>query len=373
MIRHLTISLICLFTFLCTACDSKKEPPPPPAVLTSTPITTEITPYLIETGNTVSSNSVSLVARVSGYLDAYQFTDGSIVKKGDELFVIEPEPYRNQLTQAQATLASDIAQYQYDQAEYLRQLKMYKKQATSQADLQRARATRDESAAAIESAKANVDNARINYSYTHVKSPIDGRIGRHLVDVGNLVGQGAPTTLAIVQKLDPIYIYFTINELDLLKLRKIAEKAGVNSETINQIPIEVSLQDETDFPHKGYLDFAATELDAATGTIEMRGILPNHDYALLPGLYGKVRVALAKPSPQLTIPDVALMNDQIGSYVYTVDKNDKVQQKRVTIGASDNGMTTILNGLKANDQVIVDGIQNARPGLTVSATEKDVP
>ncbi|MCD8542696.1 MAG: efflux RND transporter periplasmic adaptor subunit, partial [Gammaproteobacteria bacterium] len=191
--------------------------------------------------------------------------------------------------------------------------------------------------------------------------------------VGNLVGQGAPTTLAVVQQLDPIYIYFTINELDLLKLRKIAEKAGVNSDTINQIPIEVSLQDETDFPHKGYLDFAATELDAATGTIEMRGILPNHDYALLPGLYVKVRVALAKPTPQLTIPDVALMNDQIGSYVYTVDKNHNVQQKRVITGSSHDEMTTILKGLKANDHVIVEGIQNVTPGLTVSETEKDVP
>lgn len=362
------IICISLLALLIAGCDSKKEPPPPPKVLTSKPVSAQITPYLIETGNTVASNSVELMARVTGYLDSYNFTDGSLVKKGDELFVIQPEPYANDVIEAQATLDSDTAQYNYDKEEYDRQVKMYKQHATSLADVQQWLASRDEAAAAVESAKANLDNAKITYSYTHVTAPMDGRIGRHLIDPGNLVGTGTATTLASLQQLDPMYVYFTINELDLLKLRELAHRTGFKPEEINDVPIEVALQNESGFPHKGHLDFAASELDASTGTIQMRGILSNQDYVLLPGLFVQVRIALAKPSAQLTVPDIAIMSDQIGSYVYTVNQENKVLQKRVVTGTTENGMTVISKGLKANDQVIVDGLQNASPGGLVTVS-----
>jgi RND family efflux transporter MFP subunit len=373
MINHKLskIAGILLLTLLGGGCDSKKEASSPaPKVVISKPVQAPVTSYLTETGNTVSSLSVDLVARVAGYLDSNNFTDGSMVHKGDLLFVVQPQPYQNQVIQAQATFDADIAMYNYDKEEYVRQAKMYKQHATSLANVQQWLANRDQAAAAVESAKANLDNAKITYSYTQIIAPMDGRIGRHLVDPGNLVGEGAPTTLATLQQLDPMYVYFTINELDLLKLRQLARQANFNPDNIGQIPIQVALQDETGFPHPGYLDFAATELDASTGTIQMRAVIPNKEYALLPGLFVQARIAVSKASPQLTIPSVAVMADQIGSYVFIVDENNKVIQTRITTGSSEGDMVVIATGLKENDHVIVSGLQNATPGGAVTPTEK---
>lgn len=351
-------------------CGSKDHKPAPPPVVVSKPVIAPITNYLTETGNTVAYNSVDLVARVSGYLDSVNFTDGSFVSKNSLLFVIQPMPYKDQVDEAQASLVADIAQYNYNVAEYQRQLTMYKQHATSQADVQKWLAQRDASAAAVSGAKASLDNAKITYGYTHVLAPFDGRIGRHLVDPGNLVGNGAATKLATIDQIDPMYVYFNINELDLLKLREAARAVGFKPSQINQIPINVGLQDETGFSYKGHLDFANTGLDASTGTIQMRGVLDNKQHVLLPGLFVHVRIALGMPKDQLTLPDTAVLYDQIGAYVFTVDKNNLVAQIRVKTGNDDNGMMTILTGLKADDWVIVDGVQNATPGDPVAPTEK---
>ncbi len=363
------ITCLLLLALLSAGCDKKNDRPPPPSVTVAKPVISQITPYLIETGNTVAYNSVDLVARVSGYLDSYNFKDGSVVKKGDLLFVIQPQPYIDDVIEAKATLESNIAAFTYDEQEYKRQEKMYKKHATSLAELQQWLATRDEAAAAVKSATASLNSAEITYSYTHVLSPIDGRIGRHLIDPGNLVGNGEATELASIQQIDPIYVYFNVNELDLLEIRKLARKAEFKSSQINEIPIEVALQNEKGFPHKGHLDFVATELEASTGTIQLRGILHNKNLKLLPGLFAKVRIALAKPASQLTIPDTAIMADQIGPYVFTLGADNKVHQVHVTTGSTENGRTVVVKGLKAEDTVIVEGIQNATPGGEVTPTE----
>lgn len=366
---NLLTMLVC-FSTLMVSCDSKKDAPPPPSVVVSSPKTMQITPYLTETGNTVAFQSIDLVARVSGYLDLNNFVDGSIVKEGDLLFVIQPQPYEDDVIEAQATLESNTAAYIYDKEEYARQQKLYKKHATSLADLQQWQSTTEQAAAAVESAKANLNNAEITYSYTHMLAPMTGRIGRHLIDPGNLVGNGQATELATLQQLDPMYVYFTINELDLLQLRDVARNAGFKPTDITQIPIEVALQNEKGFPHKGYLDFSATELDATTGTIQMRGILPNHDFTLLPGLFVQARIALSKPTSQLTVPNSAVLYDQIGTYVYAVDQNNKVEQLRVTTGSTQQNRIVITKGVTANDKIIVDGVQNATPGNKVTVTER---
>ena len=353
-----------------TSCDKKEEEPPPPKVTVSKPATAEITPYLYETGNTVAINTIDLVARVSGYLDSYNFIDGSMVQKGDLLFVIQPEPYANDLAEAQSTLDANMAEYTYDKTEYARQLEMYKRKATPLSDVQQWQSTTEAAAANVQGAQANVDNAGITYSYTRVFAPMSGRIGRHLVDPGNLVGNGEATELASIEQISPIYVYFSINELDLLKIRKIARQAGFKPAEINQIPIEIALQNEEKFPHKGHLDFASAELEASTGTIQMRGILPNQDTSLLPGLFAKVRIALSKPSPQLTLPSTAILYDQVGAYVFTVGDDNKVAQTRVKTGSIELDNIVVLQGLRPNDLVIIDGLQNATPGGEVTATEK---
>jgi len=339
---------------------------PLPVVRVETPQSLEMTQYITQTGNLVAFNSVNLVARIEGYLDKIQFTDGTFVKKGQGLFLIEPEPYLEKLKEAKATVAVQKAAYAYAKSEYDRQKRMYKDNATSQNNVEKWLAKSLQSEAEIAKAEANAAVAAINYGYTHVEAPFDGRIGRHLVDVGNLVGNGKATNLANIEQLDPIYVYFNLNELDFIKVRAAAKAHGIKPSDINQIPVYVSMQNETAFKHEGRLDFVNTSLDASMGTLEFRGLIPNKDFTLLPGLFVRVRVAISKPSLQLTLPDTAILSDQRGAYVLVLDKNDIVQEKRVTLGDMEQGRRAILTGLDKQDRVIVEGLQNASPGNQAS-------
>jgi RND family efflux transporter MFP subunit len=372
-IKLMSVSVWLFLALLITGCGSDNDRPPPPKVIVSKPVLADVTDYLVETGNTVAYNSVDLVARVSGYLESVDFVDGSFVKKGKQLFVIQPQPYKDDVEEAQATLDADKAEYSYAVVEYQRQQKMYKQNATSDADVQQWLSQREEAKASVAGAKASLNSANITYNYTHVSAPFDGRIGRHLVDPNNLVGNGGEATkLATIEQIAPMYVYFNINELDLLKVRKIARANGFKPSQISQIPIEIGLQNEEGFPHVGHLDFADTGLDSSTGTIEMRGVLENKNYELLPGLFVRVRLALGQPKPHFTLPDTAVLYDQIGAYVFTIDKKNIVHQVRIKVGDVEKGMRTVLTGLKADDLVVVEGIQNATPDGEVAPTEKNI-
>jgi RND family efflux transporter MFP subunit len=339
---------------------------PTPLVSVKKPTLLPTTEYITQTGNTVAYQSVDLVARVAGYLDVISFVDGTFLKKGDPLFIIEPEPYLDQLRAANASVDALKAEDEYNKAEYIRQQRMYKANATSLSNVEKWLAKSHESEAEVSKAVANAEIAAINYSYTHIKAPFDGRIGRHLVDIGNFVGNGVATNLATIEQLDPIYVYFNLNELDLIRLRAAARAEGFDPKKIKQIPVYVSLQSDTAFKYEGTLDFINTSLDASTGTMEFRALLPNKETLLVPGLFVQVRVALSKPMPQLTVPDTAVLYDQIGSYVLTVDSAHTVLLKRVVLGSLEQDQRSILKGINAQDNVIVSGLQNATPGHQVA-------
>ncbi len=349
---------------------SKAPAIPTPKVVVQQPKLAEMAEYVTQTGNTVAYNSVNLVARVEGYLDSIEFVDGTFVKKGKELFVIQPEPYFEKLRAAKATVTAGKASLVYNKSEYARQQRMYKEHATSLNEVEKWYAKTLEIAAELDKAEADEINAAINYSYTHISAPFDGRIGRHLVDVGNLVGHGEATNLATIEQIDPIYVYFNLNEIDLLNLRAAARARGFKPEDINQVPIEVSLQTDPKVKYKATLDFVNTGLNASTGTMELRAILQNKNYIFVPGLFVQVRIAITKPKKQLTVPDTAILYDQIGSYVLTVDNNDVVVTKRVTLGSVENGVRAVATGLAAQDKVIIDGLQNATPGNKVAPREQ---
>ncbi|KTC96121.1 RND multidrug efflux membrane fusion protein [Legionella erythra] len=365
------VVILFLYWFIHRYSQSTPPAPPAPVVIVSHPKRLEMTDYITQTGNTIAYNSVNLVARVEGYLDAIQFVDGSFVRKGQELFIIEPEPYLQKLHEAEDSLAAQKAAYAYNQAEYARQQQMYKENATSLKNVEKWSAKRDESKAEVAKAEANVKIAQINYSYTRVQAPFDGRIGRHLVDVGNLVGHGQATELANIEQINPIYVYFNLNELDLIKLREAARARGFKPNELHKIPVYVGMQNERDFPHQGKLDFVNTGLNASTGSMEFRALLDNKDYPLLPGLFVQVRIPVSKPSPRLAIPDTAIQYDQIGAYVLTVDKDDTVVLKRVTTGTLDDGMRAISKGLDIDDRVVVNGIQNAVPSHKVTPKKEN--
>ena len=334
------------------------EPPPPPSVTVSKPLRMPITDYLNATGTVAAAQTVDLVARVEGYLRSIDFVDGSPVKKGQLLFVIQPEPY-------QANLAAAQAQLDNAQSEYQRQLRMIKENATSQANVEKWRSSRDQAA-------AQVEIARIQLGYTRITSPFDGRIDRHLIDVGNLVGMsGQATKLASVEQLDPVYVYFTVNERDLLKVRSAAAAAGnpINGK-VPPVPVAVGLQTESGYPHQGTLDFASNSLDTGSGTLQLRAIVPNARFILLPGLFARVRVPLSKATEQWVVPDRAVTTDQVGSYVLTVAPDHKVSQTRIEIGPAQNGMRVVLAGLAPESEVVTDGLQFAVPGNLVAPTEK---
>ncbi|KGP64269.1 multidrug RND transporter [Legionella norrlandica] len=357
-----------IFIYLVFEYFSKNKVPvsTPPVVIVQKPKLMEMAEYVTQTGNTVAFQSVDLVARIEGYLDAIKFTDGAFVKKNQELFVIEPEPYMEQLLAAQATVAAQKANYTYAKSEYARQQRMYKQNATSLNNVEKWKAQVDEAQAGVDKSEADAKNAEITYSYTHVLAPFDGRMGRHLVDVGNLVGNGKATDLATIEQIDPIYVYFNLNELDLLKIRNAARNKGYKPMELVKVPVEVALQNEEGFPHKGTLDFVNTGLNASTGTMEFRALLPNKGYPLVPGLFVEVRVPISDPSPRLTIPDSSVQYDQIGPYLLVVDKDNYVLIKRVTLGGVENGMRAITKGLDAQDRVIVSGLQNATPNDLVT-------
>jgi RND family efflux transporter MFP subunit len=340
------------------ACGNRNEyhPPPPPPVTVSKPVRGPVTEYLLATGSVAPAQSVDLVARVEGYLRSVDFTDGTLVKSGQLLFVIEPEPY-------QAKLASYQAQLENAQSEYDRQLRMIKENATSQANVEKWQSQRDQAAAAVTLAK-------INLGYTRISAPFDGRIGRHLVDPGNLVGAaGSSTKLATIEQVNPIYVYFSVNERDVLRIRASALARGANiTGAAPKVPVYAGLQTEAGYPHEGTLDFASTGLDTGSGTLQARAIFVNSERILLPGMFARLRIPTDSPTQSLMVPDRVVSTDQAGSYVLVVGADHRVLQQRVEVGTVQDGMRVIHSGLDAKSDVVVDGLQNAVPGNLVTPT-----
>jgi RND family efflux transporter MFP subunit len=330
------------------------------------PVQRAVKRYFEATGNTAPINTVDLVARVQGVLQSINYKDGSLVKAGTTLFTIEPDTYKFKLEQAQAAEAGAQASLKQTEADYKRQVDLVARQAVSQATLDTSTSTRDNAQANLQQAQANTKIAAVNYGYTNVVAPFDGIVSAHLVSVGELVGAASPPTqLATIVQLDPIYVNFNVNEQDVLRIRAEAKRLGLTSSELTQLPIEVGLQTENGFPHQGKLDYAAPTINQSTGTLPVRGVLPNPDRLLLPGYYVRVRVALGQPQDALLVPDVALGSDQSGRYVLVVNGDNVVEQRKVQTGPVEGDLRVIESGLKPDDRVVVAGLLRAIPGQKV--------
>jgi len=340
-------------------------PPPPPKVEVAPPVQRAITRYLETTGNTAPIKSVDLVARVQGFLQSINYQDGTFVKQGTTLFTIEPETYKLKLEQAQAAEVGSQATLKQAESDFKRQTDLVQKQAVSAATLEGSTSTRDNAQASLQQAQANTRIAEMNYGYTNVAAPFDGIVSNHLVSVGELVGVASPTQLATIVALDPIYVNFNVNEQDVLRVREEARKRGMTSNDLKQLPVEVGLQTEAGFPHKGKLDYASPTLNQSTGTLAVRGVLPNPDRVLLPGFYVRVRVPFDKQEDALLVPDVALGSDQSGRYVLVVNGDNIVEQRKVTTGQREGDLRVVESGLKADDRVVTAGLLRAIPGQKV--------
>jgi RND family efflux transporter MFP subunit len=340
-------------------------PPPPPSVEVAVPVQRAITRYLEATGNTAPIKQVDLVARVQGVLQAISYKDGAFVKEGTSLFTIEPETYQLKLDQAQAAEAGAQASLKQAEADYKRQADLVQRQAVSQATLDTSTSARDNAQANLQQAQANTKIAAVNFGYTNVVAPFDGIVTAHLVSVGELVGAASPTQLATIVALDPIYVNFNVNEQDVLRIRAEAAKRGITASDLRQLPIEVGLQTESGYPHKGKLDYVSPMLNQSTGTLPVRGLLSNPDRMLLPGYFVRVRVPYDKQDTALLVPDVSLGSDQSGRYVLVVNSNNVVEQRKVLTGPLDGDLRVIESGLKPDDKVVIAGLLRAIPGQKV--------
>lgn len=378
VLRWFSPFLITSLGLLLNACESKNEyiTPPAPEVTVSQPVQKSVTDYLEFTGTTQSVGFAEIRARVSGILERMHFAPGVKVNQGDLLFVIDPEPYQAELEAAQAELISAKAELKRAQAELERADKLIEKNYISKTDHLRRKTERDVAQASIGLKKAKVHSAEIQLEYTQVTAPISGRIGRNLVDIGNLVGEGEATLLTTITQYKPMYVYFHLNERDLLSLMQLRDKeskeAGHDSDKTSDqelhIPLYLGLADEQGYPHAGILDFGESSINTSTGTIELRGVFPNDEKParLLPGLFTRLRLPIGETPEALLVSERAIGSDQSGRYLLVVNKENKVEKRPVTLGQRIEGMVVVEQGIKAGDKVIINGLQKARPGSIVN-------
>ncbi len=338
--------------------------PPAPKVVVAKPVEQKVTRYFEGTGNAAAINSANLVARVSGFLTEVAYQDGMPVKKGAHLFTIEPEPYELKLQQSQAAEAGAQAALTQAQADFDRQQELVARQAVSKATLDTSTANRDSAKSKLLQSQADTKQAQINLDYTRVVAPFDGIVTARQVSVGELVGGSGAQVLATIVQLDPIHVNFSASERDVLRVRDMLVKRGLNAGDLLGTEVDVALQTDQGFPHKGKLNYVAPTVDPGTGTLAARAELANPTRLLLPGFFVRVRVPLEE-TPALLVPTVALGSDQAGRYVLTVDGENVVQQRKVTVGPVVGEMTVVEGGLKADERVVVNGLLRAIPGQKV--------
>jgi RND family efflux transporter MFP subunit len=341
---------------------------PPPTIPVVRPRAQTVSDFLEVTGNATAVNQVKLIARVVGFLDKIHFQDGALVTKGDLLFTIQQDQYKAQLQQAQAQLQGQQAALLYAKTEVVRYTALVKRDAATQVDVDHWTFEKASAEANIAAAQAQVAIAQLNLGYTEIRAPFDGQMGKHLVDVGNVVGGDAqPVNLADIVQLNPIYVVANLSLQQALQIRTNLDQRRLTLEELHKVPIDAALQDETGYPHHGTLEYVAPAIDQATGTLLVRGILQNPDRTLLPGIFVKVRLPMGKVlQSALLVPDRALQADQGGRYLLVLDQDDVVRQRYVQLGELVGNLRVIASGLKPDDRVVVGELWRAAPGTKVT-------
>ena len=332
------------------------------------PRTQNVSSYVEITGNAASVNAVKLIARVEGYLEQIHYEDGQFVKKDDLLFTIQQDQYKDQLQQAQAQLLTAQASLTYAKTELVRYSKLVKQDAATQTEVDHWTFEKASAEASLLNAQAQLALAKLNLSYTEVRAPFDGIVGKHLIDPGNVVGGGGQqTALAEITQLNPIYVVANLSEQEVLKIRANLSQHRLTFAELHKVPVDVALSDQTGFPLQGTIEYVAPGLDPATGTLLVRGILANPDRTLLPGFFVKMRLPTAKVDRNaLLVPDRSLQEDQGGRYLLIVNKDDVVEQRYVQLGQLDGSLRVITSGLKPDDRVVVGELWRATPGTKVT-------
>jgi membrane fusion protein (multidrug efflux system) len=366
--RPWTWVLTCAALVLLAACDGKKQasapPPPPPAVSVEFAAMKGVSRSDQFVGRIKAVGTVEIRARIEGFLEKVLFTEGQDVKAGDLLYQIEKAQYQAQIEQAKANLAAAEAQATNAQLQYNRSLQLVKNQYTPQATVDQEKAAWGTAKAQVLQAQAALDQTEINFGYTDIRAPIDGRIGRTAFTVGNLVNP-ASGVLATIVSQDPIYVLFPVSQRQLEDIRESRRQANG---TLTKIEITVTLSNGEPYPLPGVWNFTDPQVDQQTDTLIMRATLPNPDRLLVDGQFVTTEIRERKEQPRLVVPQAALQVDQAGYYVLIVNDESKVEQRRVTVGPNQGLDAVIQSGLRLGEKVIVEGVQKVRPGQSVKAT-----
>ena len=359
----------------CTASPHPSAGLPPPKVTVAPAIKRQVVDYDEYTGHIEAVESVEVRARVSGYLQEVKFNDGDMVREKDLLFVIDPSTYQALYNQAKAQIDVWQAKFDFAEATRARNAKLVTGGSVTKEEFESSVATRNEAAASLIAAKADTEARKIDLDFCEVKSPIDGRIDRTYVTKGNLVqsGPGEPTLLTRIVSVDPIYVYFDVDELALLKYteNRRAEEGVVNRIPLRnkKIPVEISLADDSVYPQPGIVDFGANQVDQGTATLTARASVPNPEGTLTPGLFVRVRVTSARPYEAILVSEQAIGTNQKERFVYVLDSQNVAHRQKVVLGSKQGNARVIKEGVQEGDRIVINGILLVRDDKSVMPTE----
>jgi len=341
---------------------------PPPPVTVSAPLKKSVVDWLDYTGQFAAVDAVELKARVSGYLTEIRFTDGQMVKKGDVLFVIDPRPYEIAVASARAQVAQAEASVELAKKQLARGAELRQKDYMSASDYDTRAQQQKVAEAGLDMARANLRNAELNLDYCRVTAPVSGRIGSHLLSVGNLVDAGnTPTLLGSIVSLDPIYFNFDMSEGDYLAYQRAVAAGQIQSARDHKQSVDLRLMDDKGWTRQGSLDFVDNQINRSSGTIRARALVANGDLFITPGQFGRVRLPASGSYEALLIPEASVMTDQSDKLVMTVAEDGTVVPKVIKPGPLTDGLLVVRSGLSPEDKVVINGLLRARPGSKVTA------
>jgi len=371
------VPLLTLLVALAGCGDNQQRPAfAPPAVTVANPVKRTVVDQDEYVGRFVPIDSVEIRARVSGYLDRIDFTDGQMVKQGDLLFVIDKRPFQTALDQAIANLEQARANLTFAEVDLARGAQLVRERTITEQTFDQRTQTKRVAEATVAARDAAVKSAKLDLEFTELRAPVAGRIGDRRVSPGNLVTgttTGGTSLLATIVSLDPIRFEFTMDEASYLRYERLAQQSRETTGRNASVAVALKLIDEPDFAHQGRMDFVDNAIDRSSGTIRGRAVFANSDLLFTPGMFGRVRMPASPPYTALLVPDAAIGTEQARKFVLTVDADNVVKMTYVTLGQVFDDMRVIKSGLTEEDRVIVNGLMRTRAGQKVAPQQKEAP
>ncbi len=372
----LSVLVLASLPFVFAGSKPADQPPAPsaPGVAVAPVEEREISEYSEFTGRVEAIDDVEVRARISGHLDAVHFQAGQIVAKGDVLFTIDPRWHEAALSASEAALAQANVRLENAEHEARRAAELRESQAISAEEAESRTSRLAEAKAAVLAAAAARSTSSLDLEFTTVRAPVDGRVGRALVTPGNFVSgvPAANTVLTTIVSVDPVYVYADVDESSMLLLERLMREHALPLDDRGRVKVEVGLSDEDGYPHAGAIESLGNRLDAGTGTIPLRAIVPNADQTLVPGLFARVRVPSSSIRKTLMVPEQAVGTDQSQKFVLVLGSDSTVEYRAVKLGPAIDGLRMVRDGLRAGEEIVVNGLQRVRPGVKVAAEREGV-